>query len=260
MEEIKPRYFVNADGYTRLSDYTGLTKVDVDSILDLLEIALDDAAAEMRNMVLGIVHGGTLPERYYIYKEAHDALEQTWHSLDDSDTDTYYVSTSWWNKLRATQSLLPMEVQDFCKQLYVLGTVVVAHREVQFTVEQGAILATVVDEEAAPAYCNILCKEARPYVVDAMNYTQHKNTVRYILMLNATCRFFKCKDCGKVVYVSKEKDEEMQRKGLSPTQRCYECYVKRKQERKARQENAALSDARAAASVKALSEKLATKA
>lgn len=216
------RWSVNED------ELTALTR---DEVFDMLE-DFEDRLRDKQKDLAYIRAKATDRETQYQYdrvKNALDALDAYWESVRNSPIEEFYINSYRKNQLEKDDNII-WAFFNLLDEILYKGTVILRNCDIEITLN-GAKLKVEEHTDEAPYYiCFRHTNGEGSYTYDTRR--EYDDAVREVDKLNRENRFFKCKECGKITYISKADDERKKVRGLQPVQRCEDCIQKRKDERK----------------------------
>lgn len=208
-----------------------LTTLTRDEVFDMLE-DFEDRFRDKQKDLAYIRAKATDRETQYQYdrvKNALDALDAYWESIRNSPIEEFYINSFRKKQLEKEDNII-WAFFNLLDEILYKGTVTLRNCDIEITLN-GAKLKVEEHPDDTPYYiCFRRTNGADKYTYDTCR--EYDDAIREVDKLNRENRFFKCKECGKITYISKADDERKKARGLQPVQRCKDCVQKRKDERK----------------------------
>lgn len=221
------RWSVNED------ELTALTR---DEVFDMLE-DFEDRFRDKQKDLAYIRAKATDRETQYQYdrvKNALDALDAYWESIRNSPIEEFYINSFRKKQLEKEDNII-WAFFNLLDEILYKGTVILRNCDIEITLN-GAKLKVEEHTDDAPYYiCFRHTNGADKYTYDTCR--EYDDAIHEVSELNRNNRFFRCKECGKITYISKADDERKKAHGLQPVQRCKDCVQKRKAEKQAVQKS-----------------------
>lgn len=202
-----------------------------DEVFDTLEDYEDALQAKQKTYAFTLVKNSDRETRYQYdrVKNALNALDGFWEALRNSSVEEFYIDLHRKHEIDKEKNVISAFFNLLDEILYK-GTVILRTCDVEITLN-GAKLKVEEHPDDTPYYiCFRHTNGADSYTYDTRR--EYDDAVREVSELNRNNRFFRCKECGKITYISKADDERKKARGLQPVQRCKDCVQKRKAERK----------------------------
>lgn len=208
---------INAVGTKVLIGEGDITAYTRAAVLDMLNTAMNRVDTQLQRLSLAQAHGEA---NCFMGVELNKAtatredLNKLWDFVQQDTTETYYLCNS---DKRTTDEITA--AQEMCERLLRKGTLIERTYSVELLVDIGAAVAVKIDK--TDAYLSIYYTGGVTYTLeDKREYALVKRKVQH---MNETARIFKCKQCGKIAYISKADDARKLARGLTPIQQCCSC-------------------------------------
>ena len=229
-------YTISAYGCRWSTNEDELTTLTRDEVFDMLE-DFEDRFRDKQKDLAYIRAKATDAETRYKYdrvKNALDALDAYWESIRNSPIEEFYINSFRKKQLEKEDNII-WAFFNLLDEILYKGTVTLRNCDIEITLN-GAKLKVEEHTDDTPYYiCFRHTNGADKYTYDTCR--EYDDAVREVSELNRNNRFFKCKECGKITYISKADDERKKAHGLQPVQRCKDCVQKRKAEKQAVQKS-----------------------
>ena len=216
------RWSVNED------ELTALTR---DEVFDMLEDFEDRFRDKQKDIAYIRTKSANMETQcqYDRVKNALDALDAYWESIRNSSVEEFYINSFRKKQLEKDDNII-WAFFNLLDEILYKGTVILRNCDIEITLN-GAKLKVEEHLDDSPNYiCFRRTNGTEKYTYDTCR--EYDDAIREVSELNRNNRFFRCKECGKITYISKADDERKKARGLQPVQRCEDCIQKRRDERK----------------------------
>lgn len=208
-----------------------LTTLTRDEVFDMLEDYEDALQAKQKTYAFMLAKKSDRETQYQYdrAKNALNALDGFWEAIRNSSVEEFYIDQARKHRIDKDENVISAFFLLIDEILYK-GAVILRNCDIEITLN-GAKLKVEENTDDAPYYiCFRRTNGAEKYTYDTCR--EYNDAVREVSELNRENRFFRCKECGKITYISKADDERKKARGLQPVQRCKDCVQKHKDERK----------------------------
>lgn len=218
---------ISAMGYMHIANDLELMPLTRDDVFDMLE-NIEDELLDVKEAAARILAKGPNYEAHRTVDRVNRALSllnDLWESLRESTVTDFYMEDQCKDRIN-TAERATLAYQYLSEGILYKGRVMYRSCAIEIT-EAGAKVTTKNQMGDEPAYISFtLSKGAEVYTHDTR--WSYDSAVAEAERLNKTSRFFRCKDCGNVSYISKEDDRWMRTHRLQPVRRCKMCIERRK--------------------------------
>lgn len=217
---------VNFDSHENVDD-NDIQALSYDKVYDTLE----ELEPLIKNQSIQLSHDIDNPLSRIALSNNAEALKQIdimWEWLNQDEECTYYINKYEFQEVTRYKDdgFYGLAVNQLVYNLLTTGVFTNTYYDVEYTLD-GAMVKEIT--ETSPAYINVRVVNPGVHTVTQDDSGNKEYMESRAKALNADCRFFKCKDCGRIVPVLKADDEWKINNGLKPVKRCQACIVKRKQ-------------------------------
>lgn len=229
-------YTISAYGCRWSVNEDELTTLTRDEVFDMLE-DFEDRLRDKQKDLAYIRAKVTDAETQYQYgrvKNALDALDAYWESIRNSSVEEFYIDSYRKNQLEKDDNTI-WAFFNLLDYILYKGTVILRTCDIEITLEGAKLKVEEHHDDTSYYICFRHTSGECSYTYDT--HLEYDDAVREVSELNRNNRFFRCKECGKITYISKADDERKKARGLQPVQRCYDCVQKRKAERNVAQKS-----------------------
>lgn len=229
-------YTISAYGARWSVNEDELITLTRDEVFDMLEDFEDRLCDEQKHLAYIRAKANDRKTRYQYdrIKDALDALDAYWESIRNSSVEEFYIDSSRKHQIEKEDDTT-WAFFNLLDYILYKGTVTLRNCDIEITLN-GAKLKVEEHTDDTPYYiCFRHTNGADKYTYDTCR--EYDDAVLEVSKLNRNNRFFRCKECGKITYISKADDERKKAHGLQPVQRCKDCVQKRKAERNVTQKS-----------------------
>ena len=225
MAEVLKVYSSNIIAKEDESNIVTLTR---DQVFDMLEEYISELESQQTMLARARAKVDSLSKQteFYAVQKTLESTNKFWSILANLSDDDFYISRWHRETLDSPRNSTMNKVTTLMEFLMAKGIVTKRYYRLQVTLEKGAKCVAVTED--VPAYLGV-----KLYAVNS-RYTcdvgiSKEDVCAEAADINVSCRIFKCKDCGRIDYISKMDDESKKDRGLQPVKRCFSCIQKRRE-------------------------------